>query len=603
MVRLFHGSKTSISLLILILIFVLLIALIVVFSQQILVSVATWDIQSNLLIYLVAVAFPLILLGVIVYQIVRMIRERAERRPGSRFKTRLVLFFVLVALLASVPQVLLSINFISSAINFWLEARLGEALRGGLSISLDYYQGMVANLRSFNSSPVMAVMLRDLERNPERLWRNVQSINSHVDFVQVFDADGRQILFRGNPEGRLAELPAPGAQEGAASGMGQAGDLPKEDRERVSVLRNLAVHEVAGTRYRVVVGKLLTQGFDENARRLTESLEIFTQLNRYRQLFRLVLVVFYFFFSLPIILLAIMVSFLLTEEIIQPIVSLEEATRRVAEGDFSFRILSRSADELSLLVSSFNRMVGELSSSREKLRQTEKIAAWQEIAQRMAHEIKNPLTPIKLSAQRLLRRYAAEVRSGADREFSRVLEASVSAIVHEVDNLNDLLVEFREFARLPAPRPEPFALRPLVEEVSAMYDNPASGIRVDASHVPEALHITADRGQIKQVFANLFKNAMAAMPQGGPISVRAGAVQRDGRGYCRIWIRDSGSGIEESISGRIFDPYFTTKRDGTGLGLTIVERIVFDHHGFIRFESQVDAGTTFIIDLPLEGHP
>jgi len=594
MVRLFHGSKTSISLLILVLIFVLLIALIVVFSQQILVNLANWDLQANVVVYLVAIGFPLILLGVIVYQVVRLIRERAERRPGSRFRTRLVLFFVLVALLASVPQVLLSINFINSAINFWLEARLGEALRGGLSISLDYYQGMVGNLRSFNASPLMPVILRDLERNPERLWRNVQSINSHVEFIQVFGADGRQLLFRGNPEGRLNDLPAPAAG---------AGDLPKEDRERISVLRNLAAHDVAGVRYFVVVGKVLSQGFDENARRLTESLEIFTQLNRYKQLFRLVLVVFYFFFSLPIVLLAILVSFLLTEEIIQPIVSLEEATRRVAEGDFSFRILSRSADELSLLVSSFNRMVGELSASRQQLRQTEKIAAWQEIAQRMAHEIKNPLTPIKLSAQRLLRKYVAEPQAGADREFGEILQASVSAIIREVDNLNGLLVEFGEFARLPGPSPERFALRALVEEVAAVYENPASGLAVDSARVPGELEITADRGQVKQVFANLFKNAMAAMPEGGQISVGAAVVQREGREYCRVRVRDTGGGIDEAIRERIFDPYFTTRRDGTGLGLTIVERIVFDHHGSIRFESQTGAGTTFIIDLPLEGHP
>ena len=592
MLRLFHGSKTSISLLILILIFVLLITLIVVFSQQILVNLANLDLQANLVIYLVAIALPLILLGVTVYQLVRLIRERGARRPGSRFKTRLVLFFIFVALLASVPQALLSTNFINSAINFWREAQIGEALRGGLSISLDYYQGMVGNLRSFNQSPLMSVVLRDLERNPERLWKNVQSINAQIEFIQVFDSSGRQVLFRGNPEGRLSSLPVFDTA---------TGDLPKEDRERISILRNLGLHQVEGESYFVVVGKVLAQGFDEQARRLTESLEVFTQLNRYQQLFRAVLVVFYFFFSLPILLLAILVSFLLTEEIIQPIVSLEEATRRVAEGDFSFRILSRSADELSLLVSSFNRMVGELSQSRQKLRQTEKIAAWQEIAQRMAHEIKNPLTPIKLAAERLLRRYLGSPDSARDREFGRVLEGSVSAIIHEVDNLNALLVEFREFARLPSPNPERFRLRELVDEAAGMYNIPSSGLAIDGSHVPSDLEIVADRGQMKQVFANLFKNGMAAMPEGGTVTVRAAVVQREGRDYCRVWVRDTGRGIPEEIGDRIFDPYFTTRKDGTGLGLTIVDRIVFDHKGSIRFESQSGAGTTFIIDLPLEG--
>jgi len=170
-----------------------------------------------------------------------------------------------------------------------------------------------------------------------------------------------------------------------------------------------------------------------------------------------------------------------------------------------------------------------------------------------------------------------------------------------VDNLNALLVEFREFARLPSPNPERFRLRELVDEAAGMYNIPSSGLAIDGSHVPSDLEIVADRGQMKQVFANLFKNGMAAMPEGGTVTVRAAVVQREGRDYCRVWVRDTGRGIPEGIGDRIFDPYFTTRKDGTGLGLTIVDRIVFDHKGSIRFESQSGAGTTFIIDLPLEG--
>ena len=354
-----------------------------------------WTLQANIVAYVVAIAFPLILLGLIVYQIVRLIRERATRRPGSLLKTRLIMFFIVIALLSSIPQALLSVNFVNSAINFWLEAHLGEALRGGLSISLEYYRGTVESLRGFNQSPLLAFVLEDLNRNPERLWKNVRTVNREVQFIQVFSADGSEVLFRGEPRGRLRSL---GVFDE------QTGDLPKEDREDASILRNAAEVELEGTRYTVVVGRLMPEDFDSKARRLTESLEVFSQLNRYKRLFRLVLIFFYFFFSFPIFLLSILVSFLLTEEIIRPIVNLEEATRRVAEGDFSFRILSRSADELSHLVGSFNSMVSELSHSREKLRQSEKISAWQEIAQRLAHEIKNPLTPIKLSAQRILQK-------------------------------------------------------------------------------------------------------------------------------------------------------------------------------------------------------
>ena len=587
--RVFHSSTTSVGLLVLVLIFILLIALIVVFSHQILINLARVDVQANIVAYVVAIAFPLILLGLIVFQIVRLIRERATGKPGSRLKSRLIMFFVLIALLSSIPQALLSVNFVNSAINFWLEARIGEALRGGLSISLEYYRGTVESLRAFNQSSLMSYILEDLNRNPERLWKNVQTVNSDVQFIQVFNAGGSELLFRGEPRGRLRSL---------GTFDERTGDLPKEDREDASILRNAAVYELDGGRYTVVVGRVLPEGFDSQASSLTESLEIFSQLNRYKQLFRLVLTFFYFFFTFPIFLLSILVSFLLTEEIIRPIVNLEEATRRVADGDFSFRILSRSADELSHLVGSFNRMVSELSHSREKLKQSEKISAWQEIAQRLAHEIKNPLTPIKLSAQRILKKYTADPEAGAG-EFQKVLQASVSSIVREVDNLNDLLVEFREFARLPMPRLQSVHLRELVEEVAQMYRNLSTEVIIDLSHISEDSVIRADPGQINQVLANLIRNAVQAMPKGGEISIRSAVVNKENRRFCRIWIKDSGSGIPEEIRGRVFEPYFTSKTEGAGLGLAIVERIVFDHDGNIWFETQEGVGTTFIIDLPL----
>jgi two-component system nitrogen regulation sensor histidine kinase NtrY len=585
--RVFHSSTTSVGLLVLVLIFILLIALIVVFSHQILINLARVDVQANIVAYVVAIAFPLILLGLIVFQIVRLIRDRATHKPGSRLKSRLIMFFVLIALLSSIPQALLSVNFVNSAINFWLEARIGEALRGGLSISLEYYRGTVENLRAFNRSSLMSYILEDLNRNPERLWKNVRTVNSEVQFIQIFNGDGSELLFRGEPRGRLR---SPGTFDE------RTGDLPKEDREDASILRNAAVYELDGGQYTVVVGRLMPEGFDSKASSLTESLEIFSQLNRYKRLFRLVLIFFYFFFSFPIFLLSILVSFLLTDEIIRPIVNLEEATRRVADGDFSFRILSRSADELSHLVGSFNRMVSELSHSREKLRQSEKISAWQEIAQRLAHEIKNPLTPIKLSAQRILKKYSADPGAG---EFQKVLQASISSIVREVDNLNDLLVEFREFARLPMPRLQSVHLRELVEEVTQMYRNLSTEVIIDSSHISEDSVIRADPGQIKQVLANLIRNAVQAMPKEGEVSIRSAVVNKENRRFCRIWIKDSGAGIPEEIRGRVFEPYFTSKTAGAGLGLAIVERIIFDHDGNIWFETQEGVGTTFIIDLPL----
>jgi two-component system nitrogen regulation sensor histidine kinase NtrY len=585
-VRFQHSSTGPGGLWALILIFILLISLIVVFSQQILAGLGNPDSLGNIILFLAAIILPLILLGIIIYQITRLIQERRENRPGSLLKTKLLIFFALIALLSSIPQALLSVSFINSTISFWTEAGLGTALRGGVGISLDYYQGVVGSLESFSESSTLSTLLRDLGRNNDRLWRNVQAANSNVHFIQVFDERGEEILFKGNPEARLQDYGRLADSEGS---------LPKEDRADLSILRSVSRQSVSGASYRVVVGALLSEGFAGNARRLTEALETFNQLNRYKRLFRTVLLVFYGFFSFPIFLLSILVSLLLTEELIRPIVNLEDATRRIAEGDYSFRILTRSGDELSALVASFNRMIGELAHTRQQIVQAEKISAWQEIAQRLAHEIKNPLTPIKLSAQRILKRYQANPQ-----EIGPVLEPAVEAIIEEVDNLDKLLGEFREFARLPGSQPESINILQLVEEVAAMYRHLSGGVSIDLSNLKGDIHLKADRNQLKQVFANLLKNGIQAMPGGGTILVRCDVVGKENREYCRIWIEDTGSGIQEEYHDQVFRPYFTTKKDGTGLGLAIVERVIFDHHGSIRFETQAGLGTTFIIDLPME---
>ena len=133
-----------------------------------------------------------------------------------------------------------------------------------------------------------------------------------------------------------------------------------------------------------------------------------------------------------------------------------------------------------------------------------------------------------------------------------------------------------------------------------MYKHIAGRVDIDLSHLKEDIFLNADRNQLKQVFANLLKNGIQAMPEGGTILVRCDVVGKENRDYCRIWIEDTGIGIREEYHDQVFRPYFTTKKDGTGLGLAIVERVVFDHHGSIRFETQAGLGTTFIIDLPME---
>lgn len=590
-------SETSLTGLIsLVLLYVILIALVLVFSNQVLSDLSFSRDASGLIILILAVVFPALLMVVIVVNLIRLVGDRARGRPGARFKTRLFGFFLVVVLLASIPQGILSVNFIDTAMNTWFSTQSGEAIRGAQSIALDFYGDEVTRLQSFVGSRFFGGLLEGVDRKPDAAWDVVRSVNPAIDGMQVFDPQFNETFFAGPEAVKLSPIEAAAARDLQVTKESIAGASFLRVRTSVFPSADARLPSIAGIqvdeRYTVIFTVLLPDGFDATAAELTDAISFFSQLERFQDRFVVVIAFFYAFFSLPMVLISILVAFFLSDEVIRPIVNLEDATRRVAEGDFTIRILSRRGDELSLLVESFNRMVSELDRARTKIIQTEKIAAWQEIAQRLAHEIKNPLTPIRLAAERSLRKYKQDAP-----DFESVFESSVHAIISEVENLNALLSEFREFSRLPDASFQDVDLRELVEEASQMYAGQTSS-GIDIAAVPEAIELRADPAQLKQVFANLYRNAIEAAGPDVSISVRADRVRKGAEHYCRIQVTDDGPGIPVDDQEHIFDPYYTTKRHGTGLGLAIVERIVFDHRGRVWFETDPAVGTSFLIEIP-----
>jgi nitrogen fixation/metabolism regulation signal transduction histidine kinase len=293
--------------------------------------------------------------------------------------------------------------------------------------------------------------------------------------------------------------------------------------------------------------------------------------------------------------MTIIITISFSGRITLPIAELTEATQRVAEGDFSIHILTRQGDELGLLIRSFNAMVQNLETSRNALLRAEKITVWQNMAQQLAHEIKNPLTPIKLSAERMLRRWRNEPE-----RIGEILESSMLAIIQEVESLSNLLTEFRTLSR-PAELSQIWTnLKEHLEETITPYRSSHPGVHFDTDHVEAGVSVKIEKRYLSQIITNLIINGIDAMSGQGFIEIRTDLVKKRDSRYCRLSIRDSGKGISEKEGPQIFTPYFTTKELGTGLGLPIVERIVNDHGGTIWFNSAVGLGTTFFIDLPLD---
>jgi nitrogen fixation/metabolism regulation signal transduction histidine kinase len=271
------------------------------------------------------------------------------------------------------------------------------------------------------------------------------------------------------------------------------------------------------------------------------------------------------------------------------------AVRDLARGDLSVQVEpGRAHDEVASLARAFNRMVREVKESRDRLVYLEKISGWQEVARRLAHEIKNPLTPIQLAFQQLEAAHAAA--PGQDPAFAKLLADAGEIVREEIGTLQRLVEEFSGFAKLPQVKPEPSDLGEFVEEFVRTSPQIAEAADVDVVRASPSCPVGLDRALMRRVLANLCANAIeAARP--GRARVHLGVARTRDRAV--LTVADEGPGIERDLRERIFDPYFTTKGTGTGLGLAIVKKIVLQHGGEIQAGERPGGGASFTVALPL----
>jgi two-component system, NtrC family, nitrogen regulation sensor histidine kinase NtrY len=270
-----------------------------------------------------------------------------------------------------------------------------------------------------------------------------------------------------------------------------------------------------------------------------------------------------------------------------------ERTIQVSLQDKTLTLLLK----MSLLRDEENRNLGMVLvfDDMTEIEKIQKVSAWREVARRLAHEIKNPLTPIKLSAQRLRKKYSHLLPEGKDQE---IFDDCTQTIINQVDELIGLVNEFFAFARLPAVTLSINDLNGLIQEVLVLYLGSHKNIEFSFTADPAVPKFPLDREQFKRVMINLLDNAVAAIETEGTVHV--GTVYDPLLEMVRIQVMDTGSGIDPKDRDRLFEPYFSTKKGGTGLGLTIVSSIISDHHGHIRVKNNEPRGTVFTIELPLE---
>ena len=564
----------------LILIYVLLCVLTVLFSRSFIAETlrdGRVPDRLNLIVFFTIPGVLMVFLGVSLFG---LFADIIARRPGSKFKARLLAYFIVTVVFAATPMTIVTGLSLDEIIRFWRSIDAAAASAAGRNFAVDNYSMHVERFDAILKSTNFSGMARPLDAAPGKAASLPPSIATVQEFERR-DQDWAETGFAGEEKHRLPTPPA--LEPGYVSR-----ELPRD----TGLIRYM---QSRGRNTFILISYNLGEDFDSGLAAIEHQGRQFEVIDSLRDNLQPLVLFYYGVFFFPTLLMTVIIAISFTRRVTHPIVELTDATRRVAEGNFSIQILARRGDELGLLIRSFNAMVQDLEKSRAALVKAEKISIWQNMAQQLAHEIKNPLTPIKLSAERVLRRWRNEPE-----RIGEILESSMMAIIQETEGLSTLLTEFRTLSKPMEPSQSWTRLRETVDETIGPYRASYPETRFDTEHVADDISIKIDKHRFSQVLTNLVINAIDAMNGKGLIEIRTDLVKKREISYCRLSVKDTGKGIGNQEGSLIFTPYFTTKESGTGLGLPIVERIVNDHGGTIWFNSAEGMGTTFFIDLPVD---
>jgi signal transduction histidine kinase len=296
---------------------------------------------------------------------------------------------------------------------------------------------------------------------------------------------------------------------------------------------------------------------------------------------------------------ALLLAVLLARNLGRPIAELAAEARKVASGQ-ARPLRVRGASEIAELAAAFDKMLSDLESTRRRLAASTRAAAWREVARRVAHEVKNPLAPIRAAVETLRR-----LRARGDPEFDRYFDEATRTVLDEVHRIANIVTEFTRFARLPPPRPQDIDVAEVARHVVRLHESTEPGAARLGLRVSGPLPgVWADRDQVVQVLTNLVQNALDAVRskgEGGTVEI---TVASEAPTHVSVAVVDNGPGIEPAIAARLFEPYATTKEHGTGLGLAIAQRIAMEHGGELSYiPTPSIPGATFRLVLPVEGPP
>jgi nitrogen fixation/metabolism regulation signal transduction histidine kinase len=541
--------------------------------------------------------------------------KRAEKKSG-RFQVRLTMLFLLFALAPAVPLVFLVSSLYTRSMEILLVPKIERSLITGLeAVKLQ----LEARARLFESATQGAVLTPELLEKSNvdfcLLWKH-DSVRAQLVSVVGADVAGRQRGLRFGVDRILEVWGQTGSELYEVQNNGNGDSTEVVTHCRVWLPRPSADHQ-AGANGKpdsllktapkqitemVVISFPVEPGLLTAKNELAEAARVYNTL----ALMKESLLQAKFLWSAAALLIMLLSAFSVyaarrfSQNLSRPIEALTATMAEVAGGSLTVRADIPARDEIGVLVDSFNRMIDDLRVSREKLIASERLAAWRGVARQVSHEIKNPLTTLQLALYRLRQRLpGGDDKSAApplhDADFQKTVGESLQSIDEELAGLRRLAEEFSEFARLPRAELTPGNLNEVVQTTARLHEaSHQDRLQIRLHLDPELPPRPLDREQIKRLLNNLLKNALEAAAN-RRCEVRI--VTRQQQGQAVLEVADNGPGLTPEAREHLFEPNFTTKREGSGLGLVMVKRIVEEHGGSIEVESKTGKGTRFRVVL------
>jgi nitrogen fixation/metabolism regulation signal transduction histidine kinase len=519
---------------------------------------------------------------------------KSPMRIGG-FERRLLAFFLLLSVVPTLLLAFLGARYFIESFERVGSPVLKESARNSMEIARKF-QTQLEQDATVTSQHLADEFTgrRDLRRHdPLRRFLRAVAEKHKADFVALY-------TLKDNAWHMAASHPAAVGRADTTLGI----DLIAPVAEPQKVVFSDQDVVVSGVRFGTdsvfVAGFLMDEGTMEMMRKTGEDLGRYSAMPLYVRSQGIFLIFVISAIVVIMVIASIIASRFIARRISQPIQELARATERIAKGDLDHRVDVKARDEIQSLVTAFNDMTEDLQEYKRNLLRTERIAAWRDVARRIAHEIKNPLTPIEIAIYRLKKRLEPESHPDeAGKKDTKVIGESLDSILRQVEALRSMAEEFSAFAKLPEPQLESLDLNQIARGVLTLYGEAVENIEIVTDYAPDLPLALADGKQLTGVVSNIVKNAIEAMHGRGKLSIKTSLVTGSPGGNeaaVRIEVRDSGPGIPDDIQDKIFDPYFTTKAKGTGLGLALAYRILEDHGGSIGLETG-PGGTAFMVDL------